>query len=250
AAGRGTPASAAALVAAGSTSAPEALDLSLIPDTRGAMSWTLFARVAPPLQLAHSAVSGRPGVVLKAGEYVVLAGLEAGARTELTQMDALARVITAVGSKTALAACGYPHMPDGITPQAFRDMCQFTTRRSRVALSALAGIMMSRGKKEAIRALLSAVSLAGRMGDRFERQPVAVRACAGGFLVHSAALDAALPTPADPASATWLALSGSKIRLVLVCSGDRGDIVCYGTATFVGNLDDAGAVEGVGATIC
>ncbi|KAJ1569316.1 hypothetical protein HK405_006774 [Cladochytrium tenue] len=95
-------------------------------------------------------------------------------------------------------------------------MCQLSTCRSRVALSALAGIMMLRGKEEAIHALLSVVSLAGRMGDGFDRQLVAVRA----FVAP--ALDVALPSAGDPASVAWLGLSGSKISLVLVCSGDQG----------------------------
>ncbi|KAJ1553499.1 hypothetical protein HK405_007735 [Cladochytrium tenue] len=99
-------------------------------------------------------------------------------------------------------------------------MCQLSTCRSRVALSALAGIMMLRGKEEAIHALLSAVSLAGRMGDGFDRQLVAVSSVS--FWCTAPALDVALPSAGDPASVAWLGLSGSKISLVLVCSGDQG----------------------------
>ncbi|KAJ1559440.1 hypothetical protein HK405_010624 [Cladochytrium tenue] len=229
------------------------LDLSLLPDTAAGVAWSMFPRVMPPMQLAPSPASGRVGVLLLQGEYHVLADrslADAAARETVSQMDALLRVVTAVGSKAALAACGYPHMPDGISPLALRDLCQLTSHRrsrTRAALAALAGITLTRGKKPAVRALLAAVSLVARLGDRLDRQPVVVRRCAGGMLIHSTAvLDLLAGRP--PSHLSWLCLPGSKVRLVLICNGNRGDVRCLGTATFVGTT--LGPPEGAGATIC
>ncbi|KAJ1548609.1 hypothetical protein HK405_001997 [Cladochytrium tenue] len=253
AAARGTQAkvaaAAAAAAAGGSALAtslvPSAQDLSLLPDTTGAVSWSLFARVVPPVQLKRDPGSGATGVEIKAGEYHVVEDVQSKF-VLVTQMEALQRVIQAVGSKLALAACGYPHMPDGISPLAFRDLCQFTTRRSRVAFSALAGIMMTRGKKEAVRSLLAAVSLGGRMGNRLEKQQVVVRKCSGGFMIHSMAVQDAIRA-AQGRQLSWLCLSGSKVRLVLICTADRGIVRCLGTANFVGAL--VGQPDGVGVFI-
>ncbi|KAJ1560535.1 hypothetical protein HK405_006756 [Cladochytrium tenue] len=251
AAARGTQAQVAAAAAAAGSGAPvtslvpSALDLTLLPDTTGAVSWSLFARVVPPVQLKRDPGSGATGVEIKAGEYHVVEDVQSKF-VLVTQMEALQRVIQTVGSKLALAACGYPHMPDGISPPAFRDLCQFTTRRSRVAFSALAGIMMTRGKKEAVRSLLAAVSLGGRMGNRLEKQQVVVRKCTGGFMIHSMAVQEAIRA-AQGHQLSWLCLSGSKVRLVVICTADRGIVRCLGTANFVGAL--AGQPDGVGVFI-
>jgi hypothetical protein len=167
----------------------------------------------------------------------------------MTKMEALMRVIALAGSKVAMAACGYPHMPDGISPSAVRDMCSFSTRRSRPAFAALAGVMMARGKKEAIRALLSAVSLSARMGDKWETQELMVReACdGGGILLHSVGLEDVLQREGKNRRTSWLCLSGGRIRMVLVCTGAKGNVKCLGTATYVGSLQ--GPPDGPGVFI-
>ncbi|KAJ1566140.1 hypothetical protein HK405_010876 [Cladochytrium tenue] len=291
---RGTPEHTprrAHLLSAGS-SAATTLDLSLLPDATNRLSWSLFCRIVPPFQLetcsrsdlaafsaftplppsveqmlagggSGGAGSAVPGVLLEAGEYNVLAPPPASAATTVTQMEALLRVIDAVGSRAALTACGYPYMPDGISPTAFRDMCQFSSRRSRAGLTALAGIFMARGKREAVCAFMAAISLMARMGGvRVEERDVVVKlfgpatsAAAAqqqqagtsprSFVVYSSDLERALRRP-DARGAQWLSLAGGgKLRLVLVCSAATGYVRCLGTATFVGSIVDVPEGPGV-----
>ncbi|KAI9330022.1 hypothetical protein DFJ73DRAFT_964082 [Zopfochytrium polystomum] len=221
-----------------STSVPSSLDFSLLPDTTGTVAWSLFSRVFPPLQVVR--VRGITGVQLQPGEYHVIGGVETTHRT-VTQMDALQRVIATVGSKTA---------PRGVRlPSHARRNLSFSTKRSRIAFSALGGIMVTRGKREAVRSLLAATSLVSRMSlDRLEAGKLVVRRCEGGFLVHPVGVQEAVATfAASGQTLSWLCLSGGKIRLMLVCSGDRGHVRTLGTATFVGT--PVGPPDGVGVLI-
>ncbi|KAJ1556657.1 hypothetical protein HK405_002216, partial [Cladochytrium tenue] len=254
------------------------IDLSLLPDVDGRLSWSMFSRAAPPFQLASvsaaelaAAIPGVPaqvsgtlvGVQLEAGEYWLLRPPSTQSRLA-TPLEALMRVCEAVGTRAALTACGYPYMPEGISVSALRDLCQFTaSRRSSRSgcLTTLAGIAMTRGKREAVCAFLAASSLVARVGRGAEQErDVAVRPCGpaarfsepsggaeGAFLLCSADLDRALRRGALAANTRWLCLPGDRIRLVLLCSAAAGLARCVGTAVFVGSLSNA--QEGAGVFI-
>ncbi|KAI9331808.1 hypothetical protein DFJ73DRAFT_856646 [Zopfochytrium polystomum] len=247
----------------------------LLPDTTAPVGFSIFGgglgrhlSLALPDQV----------LVLGPGEYQVLrfpngaGGLGSSTTTAGSQVRAYSRgelvskIIETLGATAGLAVCGLPSMSSSLTAGSLLELSGAGHGASasgagsgRKGYAALGGLLLRKGKKEAIAALMGAATLTARLGrdwagspaspagrSKSVERPYLVRDCVGGgfAVVLSCTVDI------DKVPTAWLCLrggSGAGCRSFLVCSGDSGAVVCYGTGVAVAGVGEA--AEGAGVTV-